>query len=88
MGKIIYVVTIEEVCDLDEFPHKPRAFSKKEDALNFLKSTYEEVKDDFDESYTKEYEDGDEGATIYKEGYWSSDRWVITMSECELDADI
>lgn len=88
MGKIIYVVTIEEVYDFQEFTHKPRAFSKKEDALKFLKSTYEDVKEDYDDSYEKEYEDGDKGACIYKDGYWSSDRWIITMSECELDADI
>ena len=88
MSKTIYVVTIEEISDLEDFPHKPRAFSKKEDAINYIKEAYKDVADEFDDSYTKEYEEGDTTACIYKEGYWSSDRWIITMSECVLDADI
>ena len=88
MNKIVYVVTIEEISDLEDYPHKPRVFSKEEDAIKHIKEVYEIVESEFDDSYTKEYEEGDKSAWIYKEGYWSSDRWVITMNECVVDAEI
>lgn len=85
----VYVVSIEEISAMCDYPHAPRVFSKKEDALKYLKETYEDVEQDFnDEDFVKEYSDGDDTACIYVDGRWSEDRWVIRMDECVIDENL
>lgn len=89
MEKKVYVVSIEEIADMCDYPHAPRVFSTKENALKYLKESYEGVEQEFDdEDYIKEYTDGDDTACIYKDGRWSEDRWVIRMDECVIDSDL
>ena len=85
MEKDVYVVTIGEVVDWDKEYHQPRVFSKEEDAIRYVKESYEEKKDEFDEDrYIFEYDEGDWGACIYDDGRWTSDHWEILTAKCEV----
>ena len=84
--KKVYVVTIEDVSGMCDYPHAPRVFSSKDVALQHIKDTYEDVKDEFDENeYTFDYIDGESSACIYVDGRWSEDHWMIRMEECTVD---
>jgi AAA+ ATPase superfamily predicted ATPase len=85
MEKEVYVVTIGEVVDWDKEYHQPRVFSKEEDAIRYVKESYEEIKDEFDEDrYIFEYDEGDWFACIYDDGRWTSDHWEISTAKCEV----
>ena len=85
--QIVYVVTIDDVVDWNKEYHRPRVFSKREDAIKCFKESYEEIKNElFDEDrYIFEYDEGCYTACIYDDGRWASDHWEIGINVCEID---
>jgi hypothetical protein len=85
----VYVVTIDDVFDWDKEYHQPRVFSKKEDAIRYIKESYEEINDacyEYDEdTYIFDYEEGCCYACIYDDEEWAITHWEISMDECEID---
>lgn len=81
--KKVYVVSIDEVSDYVNYPHAPKAFSTKEDALNFLKGAYDQADKELDSDLIREFKT--EHGEIYKDGYYCSEHWAITLDEVTVD---
>lgn len=90
--KIVYVVTINEVNGFDDYLHSPKVFSKREDAVLYLKNSYEETCDEYgigleeDDTFVSEF--SETCASIYEDGRYSENHWSITLDEVEIDTEL
>ena len=85
--KKIWVIVIDEVSDYVDYNHKPKAYSKEEDARKEFESLKEEMKSD----YKDELKDGwclDEGRNsceVYNDGWYAQDHYSIHLYDVEVD---
>lgn len=82
----IWIITIEDVCDYASYYHAPLAFSKEEDARTqldvFKKSIQTDYKTEIGNGWV--YEDGDNSAEVYKDGYYGEEHYSVVLKEIEL----
>ena len=83
MEKKVYVVTIDEVADYVNYPHPPKVFSKKEDALKYLKDAYDSADVELDSDLIREF--SETYAEIYEDGCFCSEHWCVTLDEVDVD---
>ena len=84
----VYVVTINEVSEFEQFDHEPTVFKDKKDAIAFLKRARKDA--------IAEYIEEDNGFSIDKdtdcyfalfnsaEG-WSHTHYEVSVDECEVN---
>ena len=84
----VYVVTINEVSDFEQFDHEPYVFLNLDDARKFLSGAKEEAISDY-------MEDSDEDMKIDKNkpdyfclyseaGGWSHTHYEVEITKCEV----
>ena len=86
MKKKVYVVTIDEVADYVNYPNAPKVFSKKKDALEYLKDAYDSADAELDSDLVRKF--SETYAEIYEDGYFCTEHWCITLDEVEIDVEL
>lgn len=82
----IYVITIHEVFDFEDFKHEPKAFSTMEKAKEKLKAIKEQVV-----AENKEYgndwemEEGETWFSTFPDGYWGTSHYDASIHELEVE---
>lgn len=88
----VYVITINEVDGCCDYPHIPRVFSNREDAVEYLKNAYNQSVSEYgigleeDDTFVAEF--SETCASIYEDGRYSENHWSITLDEVEIDANL
>lgn len=79
----IYVITIHEVYEFENFTHKPMAFSKEEDARKEFDRL---VKDAREMAGAEDYEFdlGENSASFYRVGEWPEYHYDVILEEVEV----
>ena len=80
----VYVLTINEVYDYEEFNHNPRVFMKREDAIAELNDIKEEAKEEFAEDFDQ-FDDGENGFEMYADGRYSEGHYSVYVHEVEVE---
>lgn len=79
----IYIITISEVFDFEDFGHKPEAYRNREEAQKRYEDIVEEAKREFAENDWEEAQ----GASYYEtfpNGYWGTSHYAVYLSEVDL----
>lgn len=82
----VWIITIDEVVDYENFGQRPQAFEKEEDARAMM----ERFKADIKEDYAKELEEGwvfEAGRNyceVYDEGWYSQNHYKVSLNEVEV----
>ncbi len=93
MEKKVYVVTINEVSDFEQFDHTPVVFSKREDAEKYLAQAKKEAIEDYEPDDKGESEeecgmcisaDQPDYFALYEGNSWSETHYEVTIDECEI----
>lgn len=88
-GDKIYVVTINEVSEFEQFDHKPETFEDINDAKEYLKDAKESAKREYlsDEEETGNRIDTENDTYFalynYYEG-WSHTHYEVELTECTI----
>lgn len=83
--EFVYVVTINEVNDCESAVHLPNVFKNEKDALQFLKESYDDAKEDYKQYHTDMiYDFYVTSAEIYKCNDWTNTHWEIVMYKVPL----
>ena len=86
--KKVFVLTISDVADFEDFPKSPSVFENKEDALSAMKSYKEDFLKETDvENDTKDgdgwvVEDCEMSFSAYIDGRYAENHYDITIYEC------
>ena len=89
--KKVFVLTISDVADFENFPQVPSVFEKKEDALSAMKSYKEDFLKETDvENDTKDgdgwvVEDCEMSFSAYIDGRYAENHFDITIYECQIN---
>lgn len=79
----VYLITIHEVYEFENFPHTSQAFIKKEDAKKEFDRIVKNAKNmASSEDYT--YDLGQNGASFYREGEWPEYHYDVELEEIEV----
>ena len=82
----IWVITIDEVYDYENFPHDPIAFSNEKDAKEQLDTFRQGLKKDYESELESNwlYEDGERYCEVYEDGCYGTNHYSVRLSEIEL----
>ena len=86
MKKTIWIITIDEVCDYEEFGQRPQAFEKEEDARAMLERFKKDIKSDYADELNDgwAYDEGRNFVEVYNDGWYSQDHYSVHLYEIEL----
>lgn len=82
--KKVYIITIDEVYDFENFLHDPMVFADEQKA----REEFERIKANAKEEYKDKYEEVEEGDTyfeMYAEGYFSEGHYAVHLYEKEIE---
>ncbi len=85
--KLLYILTIDEVCYFSKCEHAPRAFADKEEALKALRSVSNSFVTDYNIDDNDEWviEDNDDSFDAYIDGRWSESHYSASIHEVEVE---
>ena len=81
--KKVFVLTISDVADFENFPQSPSVFEKKEDALSAMKSYKEDFLKGIDSDWA--VEEGEMCFSAYIDGRYAENHYDITIYECRVN---
>ena len=80
----VYIITIDEVYDFENFPHEPLVFANEEKAKAEFESIKESAKTEYGNKFN-EVEEGDTYFEMYAEGYFSEGHCAVHLYEEEVE---
>lgn len=83
----IWVITIDEVYDYENFKHTPIAFSKEAEARKELDTFRKGIKTDYKSELEEDhwlYEDGEDYCEVYEDGCYAQNHYSVRLNEVEL----
>lgn len=85
--KLLYILTIDEVCYFSKCEHALRAFADKEKALKALRSVSNSFVTDYNIDDNDEWviEDNDDSFEAYIDGRWSENHFIARIHEVEVE---
>ena len=79
----LYIITIDEVYDLEIFDHKPLAFFSKKAAEKKMKEIIKKVKKEY-KAHDYKIESSSEGVQAYRDGSYCDYHYSASISEVEV----
>lgn len=80
----LYIITIDEVYDMEQYGHDPIPYIDKEAAVKKFRRIVKEAKKEFKNDFDKSETIKDESFIIWKEGCYSTDHYRLSLHECEI----
>lgn len=82
--KKVYIITIDEVYDFENFPHEPMVFDDKKKAREKMARIIDEAKEEYKDKFN-EVEEGETYFEMYAEGYFSEGHYAVHLYEKEIE---
>ena len=80
---VVYIITIDEVYDLETFPHEPEVFAVFDDAKRRFDDLVAQTREEFAENEFKELHGGNYYET-WEDGRWPENHYGIYVHTVEL----
>ena len=82
--KKVYIITIDEVYDYENFPHEPMVFADEQKAKDEMERIKVNAKTEFGDKFN-EVEEGETYFEMYAEGYFSEGHYAVHLYEKEIE---
>lgn len=79
----IYVITIHEVYEFENYPHRPIAFVKEEDARKEFDRIIKNAKE-MAETEDYDFDLGESCASFYRDGEWPEYHFDVNLEEVKV----
>jgi hypothetical protein len=82
--KKVYIITIDEVYDFENFPHEPMVFADEKKAREEMARIIDEAKEEYKDKFN-EVEEGETYFEMYAEGYFSEGHYAVHLYGKEVE---
>lgn len=82
--KKVYIITIDEVYDFENFHHEPMVFADEKKAREEMARIINEAKEEYKNKFN-EVEEGETYFEMYAEGYFSEGHYAVHLYEKEIE---